>query len=77
LSGERRYKDAATGFPSQVTTLVFLDLGPLLRLGERTGLVAGNTLGSQTPELEQIRAIGLATTRGQSDTTTQLQLQIR
>lgn len=77
LSGERAYKNAVAGLPTQVSTLVFLDLGPLLRLGERTGLVGGNTLAALRPDLEQIRAIGLATTRGGSDTTTQLQLQIR
>ena len=77
LSGERAYRSASAGLPSQVTTLVFLDLGPLLRLGERTGLVGGNTLAALRPALEQIRAIGLATTRGESETTTQLQIQIR
>ena len=77
LSGERAYKNAVAGLPSRVSTLVFLDLGPLLRLGERTGLVGGSTLAALRPDLEQIRAIGLATTRGGSDATTQLQLQIK
>jgi hypothetical protein len=77
LGGERAYGSATGGFPSQVTSLVFFDLGPLLRLGEQTGLVGGNTLQGLSPDLEQLRAIGLESTRGTADTTTELQLQIR
>lgn len=76
LGGERTYKIAVGGLPNEVTTLVFFDLGPLLRLGSRSGLIGGNTLAGLLPTLEQFRGIGLATTRGESDTTTQLQLQI-
>jgi hypothetical protein len=77
LSDEAAYRAGTRGFPSQVTSLVFFDLGPLLRLGSRLGLVGGTTLQELLPDLEQIRAIGLESTRGKADTTTQLQLQIR
>jgi hypothetical protein len=77
LSASPVYRAADGGLPPQATSLVFLDLGPLLRLGSQTGLIGGSTLAALTPELDQIRAIGLATTRGESDTTTELQLQMR
>jgi len=77
LSGERAYKTAVEGLPSQVTSLVFFDLGPLLRLGSRSGFLSGTTFGALRPELPQIRTIALATTTGESETTTQLHLQIR
>ena len=77
LGATRSYQAAVAGLPSQVTTLVFLDTAPLLRLGQQTGLIGGTTLTALLGDLEQIRAIALATTRGESDTTTQLQLQIR
>jgi hypothetical protein len=72
------YGAAVGGLPSPATSLVFFDLGPLLRLGSRLGLIGGSTLAGLLPDLEQIRAIGLASASGESDTTTtELQLQIR
>ena len=76
LSGERAYQNAVGNLPKQVTSLVFFDLGPLLRLGEQTGLIGGDVLTALLPDLEQARAIGLASTIGNANTTTQLQLQI-
>jgi hypothetical protein len=77
LSAEPAYKAATRGFSGQATSLVFFDLGPLLRLGEQTGLVASTTLKGLGPDLGQLRAIGLRSTKGTADTTTELQLQIR
>ena len=76
LSGERAYKEAMGGLPNRATSLLFLDLGPLLRLGEQTGLIGGDVLAALLPDLERIRAIGLVSSRSESDTTTELQLQI-
>jgi hypothetical protein len=77
LSGQPSYRQTLGGGPGQVTSLVFFDLGPLLRLGQQTGLIGGTALQSLRPDLERIRAIGLASSGGTTDTTTQLQLQIR
>jgi hypothetical protein len=77
LSSTAVYRAAVAGLSSPATSLVFFDLGPLLRLGSQTGLIGGSTLAALIPTLEQVRAIGLATTRGETDTTTELQLQIR
>lgn len=77
LASEASYRATSASLPTRVTSLVFFDLGPLLRLGEQTGLIGSTTLAELQPDLQQIRAIGLESTGGGSDTTTQLQLQIR
>jgi|GEM_PF-2013994 len=77
LSGEPGYRATLGSAPGQVTSLVFLDLAPLLRLGQQTGLIGETPLESLLPELERVRAIGLASTGGGTDTTTQLQIRIR
>jgi hypothetical protein len=62
--------------PDQVTSLLFLDFSQLLRLGEQTGLVHGQRANALLPDLERIRSIGLASTRGEADTNAELFLQI-
>lgn len=77
LADEPSYQAATAGLPTTATSLVFFDLDPLLRLGEQTGLIGSGTFAALRPYLEQIRAIGLVSTSGGSETTTELQLQIR
>ena len=77
LQGEASYQATTASLATRVTSLVFFDLGPLLRLGEQTGLIGSTTLAALCPDLERIRPIGLASTSGGSDTPTQLQLKIR
>jgi hypothetical protein len=77
LANEPSHQAATVGLPSSGTSLVFFDLGPLLRLGEQTGLIGSTTLAALRRYLEQIRAIGLVSTSQGPDTTTELQLQIR
>jgi hypothetical protein len=77
LSHALAYRAAVRGLPSQATSLVFFDLGPLLRLGEQAGLIGSSAVAALLPDLEQIRVIGLASVRGESDTTTEIQLQTR
>jgi hypothetical protein len=62
--------------PGQVTSLVFFDLSQLLRLGSRLGLIGGTRQTALSLALEKIRAVGVATWRGATDTTTELLLQI-
>lgn len=77
LSGERSYENTVGALPGPATSLLFFDPGPLLRLASRIGLIGGDVLPGLLPDLEQIRAIALASRTGDSQTTTQLQLQIR
>ena len=67
---------AVVGGSDRVTSLVFLDFNQLLSLAEQTGLARSSRLTALTPDLRKIRAIGLASTRGENDTTAELFLQI-
>jgi hypothetical protein len=72
LVDEPRYRVALANGASQVTSLLFLDFSQLLSLGEQTGLMHGPQVAALRPDLEKIRAIGLDSTRGESDTTAEL-----
>jgi hypothetical protein len=76
LSGEPAYEATLGNRPDQVTSLLFLDFSQLLHLGEQTGLTGSARLAALRPDLRKIRAIGLASTRGEADTTAELFLQI-
>jgi hypothetical protein len=77
LAGQAEYKSVLSGQPKQLSSLLFLDFSQLLRLGEQTGLVSGARLGQLLPDLTHIRAVGLSSTGGERDTTTELGLEIR
>jgi hypothetical protein len=77
LTGSRAYDSMLGSPPDQVTSLLFSDLPQLLNLGEQTGLIQSTRLATVWPDLAKIRAIGLTSTRGELDTTTELSLQIR
>ena len=62
--------------PDQVTSLGFADFSQLLNLGEQTQLAQSAGYRSLVPELQQVRAVGLYSTRGEDDTTAELFLQI-
>jgi hypothetical protein len=76
LSRDREYVEAVGARPDRVTSLLFLDFSQLLRLGEQTGLMSGASFDALLPDLEKVRAIGLYSTSGESDTTAELHLQI-
>ena len=76
LADESAYRAALANGPSQVTSLLFLDFSQLLSLGEQTGLMHGPQIAALRPDLEKIRAIGLDSTSGESDTTSELFIDI-
>jgi hypothetical protein len=65
------------GGPDHVTSLVFLDFSNLLTLAEQTGLAGSARIAALRPDLNKVRAIGLVSTRGETDTTAELTLEIR
>jgi hypothetical protein len=77
LIDEPAYHATLGGAPSQVTSLVFLDFSQLLDLGERTGLLRGARFAALRPDIGQIRAAGLDSTRGEADSTAELTLEIK
>jgi hypothetical protein len=64
------------GRPKRVTSLVFARLGQLLGLGKQTGLTGSSTYNRLEPDLKKIGAVGLSSTRGPSESTAQLTVQI-
>jgi hypothetical protein len=76
LADEQTYKTALSGRPGQLSSVLFTDFSQLLGLGEQTGLTSGTRVRELLPDLAKIRAIGLSSTSGESDTTTELRLEI-
>jgi hypothetical protein len=62
--------------PRSVTSLVFLDFRQLLDLGERTGLMQSRTYLGVRNDLRRVRALGVASSGGRNESTTELSLQI-
>jgi hypothetical protein len=55
-----------------VTSLVFANLGALIGAGQQTGLTTGSLGARLMPDLQRITGVGLTSTRGASDSTTQV-----
>lgn len=76
LQNDRAYRaELGTGPPS-VTSLLFLDFSKLLSLGEQTGLTGRGHIRALLPDLQRIRAVGLSSTSGETDSTAELSLGI-
>jgi hypothetical protein len=70
--------NAVPGLPGgRLSSLVFLDFSQLLSLGEQTGLTRNASFRALQPDLQRIRAVGLHSTGGGTDTTAELFLQIQ
>ena len=76
LAGTSGYQATLADSPGRVTSLLYFDFNQLLGLGERTGLIRGAAMLALRPDLQRIRAVGLTSTSGESDTTSELFLQI-
>lgn len=76
LPDDSAYQATLANRPDQVSSLLFADFSQLLRIGEQTGSTRG-ALVALAPDLEKIRAMGLVSTSGESDTNARLYLQIR
>ena len=76
LADDSHYQASIGGGPDQVTSLVFLDFSQLLGLAQQTGLTRSARIAALGPDLNKIKAIGLKSTRGDTDTTAQLTLEI-
>jgi len=76
LTGDSSYQATLAHRPKRVTSLVFLDFSQLLGLGERTGLNASRSYLSARNDLRRIRALGASTSGGETESTTELRLQI-
>jgi len=76
LADEQAYQAELSGRPELLSSVLFTDFSQLLSLGEQTGLTSGARVRELLPDLAKVRAIGLSSTSGESDTTTELRLEI-
>jgi hypothetical protein len=77
LAADAAYRATLPHQPSRLSSLVFGDVSQLLQLAEQTGLTSGAGTRALLPDLSKVRAIGLSSTSGDRDTTTELSVQIR
>ncbi len=76
LADSSAYRSIRAQSPDRVTSLLFLDFSQLLSLGEQTGLTAASRVHALLPDLQRIQALGLSSTSGEADTTSELSFQI-
>jgi hypothetical protein len=76
LEDDPAFKSVLSGRPSTVTSLVFLDFGQLLALGERTGLGQDPAYLAVRDDLQRLRAVGVATTAKTNETTAEITISV-
>jgi hypothetical protein len=76
LADEQAYQTALADRPAQLSSVLFTDFSQLLGLGEQIGLTSGTRVRELLPDLTKVRTIGLSSTSGGRDTTTELRLEI-
>jgi len=77
LEEDATYQSVLGDRPSTVTSLVFLDFGQLLALGERTGLSQDPAYLAVRGDLSRVRAVGMATTAGKNETTAEISIALK
>jgi hypothetical protein len=76
LARDPSFKFALANRPKRVTSLVYLDFGRLLTLGEQTGLTTSSRFEALRADLQKIAAIGLSSTRSAGQSSAQLSIRI-
>lgn len=76
LTNDPSYQAVLGGSPGRVGSLVFLDFSQLIRLGVQTGVAHGASFSLLRPFLERIQAIGLRSTSGRNESTSELYFKI-
>ncbi len=76
LAREPAFTGALSGRPASVTSLGYADISRLLG-GDAGGLTATATLARLLPDLQRIGAVGITSTRGPQDATTELTVSVR
>jgi hypothetical protein len=76
LAGDATYHFVTTGAPKRVTSILFLDLNQLLRVGAQTGLDQDPQFLAVRNDLRRVHAVGLTASGRGIDTTAELSLQI-
>lgn len=77
LAADPAFRAVLGARTGQVTSLAYADPAQLLSLGSSTGLTGSRTFSAIEADLKQIGAIGLTSTRGSDQSTSQLQIEVR
>ena len=77
LDDDAAFESVLANRPLTVTSLVFLDFGQLLALGERTGLRQDPAYLAVRNDLNRVRAVGIATTAGKDETTAEISIALK
>jgi hypothetical protein len=77
LSREPAFTSVLSSAPHQVSSLVFANLAALIGATQQSGLAAGSLGARLMPDLQRITGIGLTSTRGASDSTTQVTVAVK
>jgi hypothetical protein len=77
LGSDPAYRATLPDQPPRLSSLVFGEVSQLLALGGQTGLTSGAGTRALLPDLSKLRAVGLSSSSGGTDTTTQLSLEVR
>jgi hypothetical protein len=77
LAGGSSFTTALGSRPRLVTSLVFANLAQLLKVGNLTSLTGSSTWNRIQPALQRIGAVGLTSSRGPDDSTTELSIQVK
>jgi hypothetical protein len=76
LGADPAFRSVLASRPSQVTSLVYLDVARLLALGEQTGLTSSAQFRLLQGDLSKVQAVGLTSTRGRDQSTSELTVRI-
>jgi hypothetical protein len=71
------FRAVLAGSPTRVTSLVFASLAQLIGAGQQTRLTAGSLRSRLLPDLQRVTGVGLTSTRGATDATTQVTAAIK
>jgi hypothetical protein len=77
LAHEPAFSAVLGSTPRSVTSLVFANLAALVGATQQTGVTSGSLTARLMPDLRQITGIGLTSTRGASDSTTQVTVAVK
>jgi hypothetical protein len=76
LSSDPGFRFALGARPARLTSLVYLDFGRLLALGQQTGFIRSARVRALLGDLEKITSIGLSSTRSPGESSAQLSIRV-
>ncbi len=77
LSRDPAFTSVLGSAPRRLTSLVFASLASLIGATQQTGVTTGSLSARLTPDLQRITGVGLTSTRGASDSTTQVTVAVK